>query len=93
MCGHIANIEELSVYCWLVNNGVPEEHFMKVLSLKKTDTKSIYLALLDWMKNSNMQFNGLVHILLPIQNVWEKLLFNLKSHGESVIAQELMETK
>ena len=59
-CVDVANIEELSVYCRWVKNGVPVEHFMEILPLKKTDAKSIYLVLLDWMKNSNLQCSKLV---------------------------------
>ena len=41
-CVYIANIEELSVYCRWVENGVPVEHFMEILPLKKTNAQSIY---------------------------------------------------
>ena len=42
-CVDVANIEELSVYCRWVENGVPVEHFMEILPLKKTNAQSIYL--------------------------------------------------
>ena len=41
-CVDVANIEKLSVYCWWVENGVPVEHFMEILPLKKTNAQSIY---------------------------------------------------
>ena len=59
-CVDAASIEELYVYCRRVKNGVPVEHFMEILPLKKTDAKSIYSVLLDWIKNSNMQLSKLV---------------------------------
>ena len=40
-CVDAANIEELSVYCRWVENGVPAEHFMEIFPLNKTDVKSI----------------------------------------------------
>ena len=46
-CVDVANIEELSVYCRWVEDGVPVEHFMEILPLKKTDAQSIYSVLLD----------------------------------------------
>ena len=46
-CVDVANIEELSVYCRWVENGVPVEHFMEILPLKKTNAQSIYSVLLD----------------------------------------------
>ena len=36
-CVDVANIEELSVYCRWVENGVPVEHFVEILPLKKTN--------------------------------------------------------
>ena len=46
-CVDVANIEELSLYCRWVENGVPVEHFMEILPLKKTNAQSIYSVLLD----------------------------------------------
>ena len=49
-CVDVANIEELSVYSRWVKNGVPVEHFMEILPLKKMNAQSIYSVLLDWLK-------------------------------------------
>ena len=59
-CVDVANIEELSVYCRWVENGVPVEHFMEICPLKKTDAQSIYSVLLDWLKKKDLQCNKLV---------------------------------
>ena len=41
-CVDVANIEELSVYCRWVEDGVPVQHFMEIIPLKKTEAQSIY---------------------------------------------------
>ena len=59
-CVDVANIEELSVYCRWVENGVPVEHFMEILPLKKRNAQSIYSALLDWLKKKDLQCSKLI---------------------------------
>ena len=59
-CVDVANIEELSVYCRWVENGVPVEHFMEILPLKKTNAQSIYSMLLDWLKKKDLQCSKLI---------------------------------
>ncbi len=59
-CVDVANIEELSVYCRWVENGVPVEHFMEILPLKKTNAHSIYSMLLDWLKKKDLQCSKLI---------------------------------
>ena len=59
-CVEVANIEELSVYCRWVENGVPVEHFMEILPLKKTNAQSIYSVLLDWLKKKDLQCSKLI---------------------------------
>ena len=59
-CVDVANIEELSVYCRWVENGVPVEHFMEILPLKKTNAQSIYSVLLDWLKKKDLQCSKLI---------------------------------
>ena len=56
-CVDVANIEELSAYCRLVEDGVQVEHFMEILPLKKTDAQSM---LLEWLKKKDLQCNKLV---------------------------------
>ena len=59
-CVDVANIEELSVYCRWVENGVPVEHFMEILPQKKTNAQSIYSVLLDWLKEKDLQCSKLI---------------------------------
>ena len=59
-CVDVASIEELSVYCRWVENGVPVEHFMEILPLKKTNAQSIYFVLLDWLKKKDLQCSKLI---------------------------------
>ena len=59
-CVDVANIEDLSVYCRWVENGVPVEHFMEILPLKKMNAQSIYSVLLDWLKKKDLQCNKLI---------------------------------
>ena len=60
VCVDVVNIEELSVYCRWVENGVPVEHFMEILPLKKTNAQSIYSMLLDWLKKKGLQCSKLI---------------------------------
>ena len=59
-CVNVANIEELSVYCRWVENGVQVEHFMEILPMKKTNAHSIYSVLLDWLKKKDLQCSKLI---------------------------------
>ena len=59
-CVDVANIEELSVYCRWKENGVPVEHFMEILPLKKTNAQLIYSMLLDWLKKKDLQYSKLI---------------------------------
>ena len=59
-CVNVANIEELSVYCRWVENGVPVEHFLEIPTLKKTNAQSIYSVLLDWLKKKDLQCSKLI---------------------------------
>ena len=59
-CVDVANIEELSVYCRWVENGVPVEHFMEIFPLKKMNAQSIYSVLLDWLKKKDLQCSKLI---------------------------------
>jgi len=39
--------KSLSNYCNWIENGVPDEHFMEMLPLKKADAESIYSVLIE----------------------------------------------
>ena len=49
-CTDIKTIEELSVVCHWVGNGLPVEHFIEIIPLKKADAQTIYATLVDWLK-------------------------------------------
>ena len=38
-CTDVPNIEELSILCHWVENGLPVEHFIEILGLKKADAE------------------------------------------------------
>jgi len=40
-CTDITTIEELSIFCRWVESGVPVEHFLGIVQLKKADTATI----------------------------------------------------
>ena len=41
-CTDITTLEELSIFCRWVEDGLPVEHFIEIVSLKKADAKTIY---------------------------------------------------
>ena len=52
-CTDISTIEELSiVFCW-VEDGLPVEHFIELVSLKKADANTIYGTLIDCLKKKD----------------------------------------
>ena len=52
--------EELSICCRWVSNGVPVEHFIGILPLKKADAESVHLAIVDFLKSRGIQLSRLV---------------------------------
>ena len=50
----------------LVENGLPIEHFMEILGLKKGDPESIYSVLIDWLKTNNVQCNKVVQQIVDV---------------------------
>ena len=60
VCIHIAIVEELSIFCWWVENGPPVEHFVGILPLKKTNAEYIYSTLIDCLKKKNVQCRKLI---------------------------------
>ena len=49
-CTDIATVEELSVYCHWVLDGLPVEHFLEIIYLPKGYAEIIYSALIDCLK-------------------------------------------
>ena len=59
-CTDITTIEELSVFCRWVEDGLPVEHFIEIVSLKKADAKTIYEALVECLKKKSIQLSRLI---------------------------------
>ena len=59
-CTDIATLEEMSVFCRWEENGVPVEHFLEIIHLKKADAESIFSALVDCLKEKNLQVSKIV---------------------------------
>ena len=59
MCTDITNIEELTICCHWVENGVSEEHFIEILPLTKANAESIYSALVECSREKNIQLGRL----------------------------------
>ena len=60
-CTDVTTIEELTFFCccW-VESGVPEEHFIEILPLKKANAESIYSVLVECCREKNIQLGRLI---------------------------------
>ena len=56
----ITTIEELSVVCRWVENGLPFEHFIEIIPLKKAYAQTIYATLVDCLKVKRVQISKLI---------------------------------
>ena len=54
-CTDVTALEELTTCCCWVECGVPEEHFIEILSLKKANAESIDSALMEYFWEKNIQ--------------------------------------
>ena len=61
-CTDVSTIEELTIRCLWVESVVPEEHFNKILLLKKANAESIYSALVEYCREKNIQLGRLIGI-------------------------------
>ena len=59
-CTDVTTIEELTICCHWVESGVPEEHLIEILSLKKANAESIYSALVEYCREKNIQLGRLI---------------------------------
>ena len=59
-CTDVTTIEELTICCCWVESGVPEEHFIGILPLKKANAESIYSALVEYCREKNIQLGKLI---------------------------------
>ena len=56
-CTDVATLEEMSIFCRWVENGLPVEHFVDIVPLKSTDAESIFAALIDCLKQKKHQIS------------------------------------
>ena len=59
-CTDVTTTEELTICCRWVERGVPEEHFIEILPLKKANAESIYSALVEYCREKNIQLGRLI---------------------------------
>ena len=59
-CTDITTVEELSVFCRWEQDGLPVEHFLEIVHLQKADAESIHLALVECLKQKNLQVGRIV---------------------------------
>ena len=53
-CTDVTTTEELTICCRWVESGIPEEHFIEMLPLKKANAESIYSALVEYCREKNI---------------------------------------
>ena len=59
-CTDVTTTEKLIICCHWVESGVPEEHFIEILPLKKANAESIYSALVEHCREKNIQLGKLI---------------------------------
>ena len=59
-CTYVATIEEMSVFCRWEEDGVPEEHFLEIVHLKKADAENIYSALVECLKEKQLEVSRII---------------------------------
>ena len=59
-CTDVTTVEELSIFCCWVEDGVPVEHFLEIVPLKSADAKTVYSTLVEFLKEKNRQISKLV---------------------------------
>ena len=59
-CTDVSTLEEMSIFCRWVENGLPVEHFIDIVPLKSTDAETIYTALVDCLKQKSIKLASMV---------------------------------
>ena len=54
-CTDITTVEELSIFFRWVEDGVPVEHFLGIVPLKKADAVTIHSTLIKFLRNTTWQ--------------------------------------
>lgn len=59
-CVDISTTEELSICCWWIVNGKPEEHFLTVLHISALDAANISNAICSFLESKNLDYRKVV---------------------------------
>ena len=59
-CTDVTTIEELPICYHWVESGVPEEHFIEILPMKKANAESIYSSLVEHCRGKNIQLGRFI---------------------------------
>jgi len=63
-CTDIMTMEEMSVFCQWEEGGIPEEHFLEIVHLKKADAESIYSAFMECPKEKQLEVSRIIGMVL-----------------------------
>ena len=58
-CTDISTVEVLSIFCCWIEDGLPVEHFMEIVPLKKADAATIFSTLVDYLKQKTYSLASL----------------------------------
>ena len=59
-CADVTTIEELSIFCRWTEDGVPVEHFIEIVPMKRADAESIHSALVECLREKSMPLNKII---------------------------------
>lgn len=59
-CTDVSTLEEMSIFCRWVENGLPIEHFIDIVAFKSTDAGTIYAALVECLKQKGITLASMV---------------------------------
>ena len=54
-CTDVTTVEELSIFYRWEEDGLPVEHFLKIVHLQKADAESIHSSLIECLKKKDLQ--------------------------------------
>lgn len=59
-CTDVTTIEELSIFCRWTEDGIPVEHFIEIVPMKRADAESIHSALVECLREKGMPLNKII---------------------------------
>ena len=59
-CTDVTTIEELSIFCRWTEDGVPVEHFIEIVPMKRANAESIHSALVECLREKSMPLNKII---------------------------------